>query len=56
MLQAIHISLDLLLQDSVVQDRGLVLIIDWSQFSFRQVCRHFYLIFFIYFFIFLMDW
>ncbi|XP_045034169.1 clavesin-1-like isoform X1 [Daphnia magna] len=39
MLQAIHISLDLLLQDSVVQDRGLVLIIDWSQFSFRQYSK-----------------
>ncbi|XP_057377657.1 clavesin-2-like [Daphnia carinata] len=37
--KAIHISLDLLLQDSVVQDRGLVLIIDWSQFSFRQYSK-----------------
>nr|CAH0102443.1 unnamed protein product [Daphnia galeata] len=36
--KAFYLSLDLLLQDCVVRERGLVLVIDWSQFSFRQ-CR-----------------
>ncbi len=37
--QAFFISLDLLLRDCGVQEKGIVLIIDWSQFSLGQVSK-----------------
>ncbi|XP_046445521.1 clavesin-2-like [Daphnia pulex] len=37
--KALYLSLDLLLQDCVVRERGLILVIDWSQFSFQQCSK-----------------
>ena len=37
--KAIYLSLDHLLNDAVVQQKGLVLIIDWSGFTLRQCSK-----------------
>ena len=37
--KAIYLSLDHLLNDQTVQERGIVLIIDWSGFTFRQCSK-----------------